>query len=207
MVFLNALYMVLIRTYTDADPVLAGAASGSMLFAAGWLFADLADVSARDATLLVIFGLVFAGATVLWIEGTKLSPAAESGLLGSAETPIAIAMAWIILSETPCVSGSGPAAPAPPSSSQPSCSRPDPTSHQQGRPETTRHPLSNAPLKSRRHRSYPANLTAGERGPQRDRRSISPARNRNLRQTRSTTLRPWHRERGLSSRRQSERPA
>lgn len=101
MVVLNALYMVLIRTFTDTDPVLAGAASGPMLFAAGWLFADLTDVSARDAGLLVVFGLVFAGATVLWIEGTKLIPAAESGLLGSAETPIAIAMAWIILSEVP----------------------------------------------------------------------------------------------------------
>lgn len=101
MVFLNALYMVLIRTYTDADPVLAGAASGPMLFAVGWFFADLADVTGRDAVLLVLFGLVFAGATVLWIEGTKLIPAAESGLLGSVETPIAIAMAWIILSETP----------------------------------------------------------------------------------------------------------
>lgn len=101
MVVLNALYMVLIRSYTDTDPVLAGAASGPMLFATGWLFADLADVTAHDAILLVIFGLVFAAATVLWIEGTKLIPAAESGLLGSAETPIAIAMAWIILNETP----------------------------------------------------------------------------------------------------------
>ena len=101
MVFLNALYMVLIRTYTDTNPVLAGAASGPMLFAAGWIFADLGDVTRGDAILLVLFGLVFAGASVLWIEGTKLIPAAESGLLGSAETPIAIAMAWIILSEAP----------------------------------------------------------------------------------------------------------
>lgn len=101
MVGLNALYMVLIRTLTRTDPVLASAASGPLLFAVGWLFADLTAVSARDAVLLVTFGLVFAGATVLWIEGTKLIPAAESGLLGSAETPIAIAMAWIVLSEVP----------------------------------------------------------------------------------------------------------
>ncbi len=110
MVVLNALYMVLIRTFTDTDPVLASAASGPLLFAAGWLFADLAAVNARDAVLLIAFGLVFAGATVLWIEGTRLIPAAESGLLGSAETPIAIAMAWIILSEVPPIaSGIGAA--------------------------------------------------------------------------------------------------
>jgi len=103
MVGLNALYMVLIRTFTNTDPVLAGAASGPLLFAAGWFFTNPLDVSAHDAVLLVVFGLVFAAATVLWIEGTRLIPAAESGLLGSAETPVAIAMAWLILSETPPV--------------------------------------------------------------------------------------------------------
>lgn len=101
MVVLNALYMVLIRTFKNTDAVLAGAAAGPLLFFAGWFFADPLDVSAHDALLLVVFGLVFAGATVLWIEGTRLIPAAESGLLGSAETPVAIALAWLILSETP----------------------------------------------------------------------------------------------------------
>ena len=101
MVVLNALYMVLIRTFASTDSVLASAASGPLLFAAGWFVADLTAVSAHDAVRLVTFGLVFAAATVLWIEGTKLIPAAESGLLGSAETPIAIVMAWIILGEVP----------------------------------------------------------------------------------------------------------
>lgn len=101
MVALNALYMVLIRAFTETNPVLAGAASGPLLFVAGWFFTDPVDVSAHDAVLLVVFGLVFAAATVLWIEGTRLIPAAESGLLGSAETPVAIAMAWLILSEAP----------------------------------------------------------------------------------------------------------
>ena len=101
MVLLNALFMVLIRAFPNTDSVLSGAASGPMLFVASWFFTDPLDVSARDAGLLVLFGLVFAAATVLWIEGTRLIPAAESGLLGSAETPVAIALAWIILSEAP----------------------------------------------------------------------------------------------------------
>ena len=101
MVGLNALYMVLIRAVPDTDPVLAGAAGGPMLFVAGWLLIDPLDVTRPDVILLVLFGVVFAGATVLWIEGTKLIPAAESGLLGSAETPVAIALAWLILSEAP----------------------------------------------------------------------------------------------------------
>lgn len=101
MVGLNALYMVLIRTFADTDAVLAGAASGPLLFVAALFFIDPLHVSERDAVLLVVFGLVFAAASVLWIEGTRLIPAAESGLLGSAETPVAIALAWLILSETP----------------------------------------------------------------------------------------------------------
>lgn len=103
MVVLNALYMVLIRAFPDTDSVLAGAAGGPMLFVAGWFFTAPLDVGTDDAALLVAFGVVFAGATVLWIEGTRLIPAAESGLLGSAETPLAIAMAWIILAEVPPV--------------------------------------------------------------------------------------------------------
>lgn len=110
MVGLNALYMVLIRAFPATDSVLAGAAGGPMLFTAGWLFTDPLDVTVRDAVLLVVFGLVFAAATVLWIEGTRRIPAAESGLLGSVETPVAIAMAWVVLSETPPVASIGGAA-------------------------------------------------------------------------------------------------
>ena len=101
MVGLNALYMVLIRAFRNTNPVLAGAASGPLLFVAGWFFTDPLDVSSHDALLLAVFGMVFATASVLWIEGTRLIPAAESGLLGSAETPVAIVMAWLILSEAP----------------------------------------------------------------------------------------------------------
>lgn len=101
MVVLNALYMVLIRAFPSNDAVLTGAAGGPLLFAAGWLVTNPLEVSARDAFLLIVFGIVFAGATVFWIEGTRRMPAAESGLLGSAETPIAIVLAWILLSELP----------------------------------------------------------------------------------------------------------
>lgn len=101
MVVINALYMVLIRTFPGSDAVLAGAASGGVLFVVGWLLSDPLAVSARDASLLVVFGIAFAVATIFWIEGTRRMPAAESGLLGSAETPIAIVLAWIVLSEVP----------------------------------------------------------------------------------------------------------
>ncbi|MEM9463787.1 MAG: DMT family transporter [Actinomycetota bacterium] len=101
MVVLNALYMVLIRAFPDTDAPLAAAASSLLLFGAGWIASDPLDVETDDVILLLAFGLVFALATVLWTEGTRLIPAAESGLLGSAETPIAIGLAWVLLRETP----------------------------------------------------------------------------------------------------------
>ncbi|MEM9565500.1 MAG: DMT family transporter [Actinomycetota bacterium] len=103
MVVLNALYMVLIRAFPDTDAVLAGAAGGPLLFAAGWFVGTPLDVTAADGLLLVAFGVVFAVATVLWIEGTRRISAAESGLLGSAETPVAIGLAWLVLGEAPPV--------------------------------------------------------------------------------------------------------
>lgn len=96
-----ALYMVMIRAFRDTPVVWAGAVSAYMLFAAGWLFADPLAVSAVDAMLMAAFGVTFACATILWTEGTRLIPAAEAGLLGSAEVPFAILFAWLFLAELP----------------------------------------------------------------------------------------------------------
>ncbi len=97
----NALYMVLIRAFRDSPVVLAGGVSALQLFVIGWFVVDPLTVSAQDAYLLVLFGVSFAVAVVLWTEGTRMIPAAEAGLLGSSETPFAIALAWLLLSEIP----------------------------------------------------------------------------------------------------------
>lgn len=97
----NALYMVLIRAFRDSPVVLAGGLSALQLFVIGWFVVDPLAVSARDAWLLGLFGLAFALAVILWTEGTRKISAAESGLVGSAETPFAIFFAWLILAELP----------------------------------------------------------------------------------------------------------
>ena len=101
MTFGSALYAVLIRAFRDSPVILAGGVSGLQLFVVAWLVVDPFAVSARDAVLLSTFGLAFAVAVVLWTEGTRLIPAAESGLLGTAETPFAILLAWLLLAELP----------------------------------------------------------------------------------------------------------
>jgi drug/metabolite transporter (DMT)-like permease len=97
----NALYIVLIRMFRDSPVVLAGAASALQLFVVGWFVVDPLDVASHDVVLLTLFGIAFAVAVVLWTEGTRMIPAAEAGLLGSAETPFAILLAWLLLAELP----------------------------------------------------------------------------------------------------------
>lgn len=96
-----ALYMIMVRAFRDTPVVWAGAVAALLLFVLGWLVTDPLAVSLRDAVLLATFGASFALASILWTEGARLIPAAESGLLGSAEVPFAILFAFLFLAEIP----------------------------------------------------------------------------------------------------------
>lgn len=95
----SALYMIMVRAFRDTPVVWAGAVSAFLLFVLGWFVTDPLAVSARDALLLATFGASFALSSILWTEGARLIPAAESGLLGSAEVPFAILFAFLFLGE------------------------------------------------------------------------------------------------------------
>jgi drug/metabolite transporter (DMT)-like permease len=101
MTFGSALYMVLIRLFRDSPVVLAGGASALQVLLVSWLVVDPLAVSRQDMVLLALFGTSFAVAVVLWTEGTRIIPAAEAGLVGAAETPFAILLAWLLLAELP----------------------------------------------------------------------------------------------------------
>lgn len=101
MMLFNALYVVLIRVFKGTPAVLAGALASIQLFLLGWLVSEPLSVSAHDMVLLVLFGFSFAIASVLWTEGAKLIPAAEVGLIGAADIPIAIGLAALLLRELP----------------------------------------------------------------------------------------------------------
>ncbi len=101
MTVLSALYIVMIRMFRGVPVVWAGAVSAFLLFLLGWVVADPLVVGDRDVLLLVAFGASFAIAVILWTEGARLLPAAESALLGLAELPCAILFAWLFLAEIP----------------------------------------------------------------------------------------------------------
>lgn len=99
----SALYMIMVRAFRDEPVVWAGAVSAFLLFVLGWFVTDPLAVSTRDVALLAAFGCSFALASILWTEGSRLIPAAEAGLLGSAEVPFAILFALVFLGEVPPV--------------------------------------------------------------------------------------------------------
>lgn len=95
----SALYMIMVRAFRETPVVWAGAVSAFLLFVLGWFVSDPLAVTQRDAVLLATFGSCFALSSILWTEGARLIPAAESGLLGSAEVPFAILFAFLFLGE------------------------------------------------------------------------------------------------------------
>ena len=101
MTLLSALYIVLIRQFRGTPVVWAGAVSALMVFAFGWIVEDPMAITRKDALLLFVFGIVFAVAVVLWTEGARRVPAAEAGLLGAAEVPLAVLFALVFLAEVP----------------------------------------------------------------------------------------------------------
>jgi drug/metabolite transporter (DMT)-like permease len=105
MMLLNAIYVVLIRVFKTIDPVLAGALAALQLFVIGWLFAEPLNVSPGDFSFIVMFGLSFGVASILWTEGARRISAAEVGVLSSGDIPIAIFFAWVLLAEIPPLPG------------------------------------------------------------------------------------------------------
>jgi len=101
MVLLQGLAMVLVRVFKNTPVVFAVAISGFQVCVIGLIFSNPFDVNFQDAMLLTAFGLSFAVAAISLTEALKLISATEAGLLGSAEVPIAIFLAWIFLAEVP----------------------------------------------------------------------------------------------------------
>lgn len=101
MTLLSALYIVLVRRFRDTPVVWAGAVSGFLLFGLGWAITDPWPIAPGDLLLLFTFGCSSAVAIILWTEGARFVPAAEGALVGIAEVPAGILLAWLLIGEQP----------------------------------------------------------------------------------------------------------
>lgn len=101
MTFACAVYIVMVRAFQNTNSVWASGVAALILVPVGLLFGDYSAISWQDALLMTLFGASFAAAIILWTEGGRLVPSGEAGLLGTAEMPIAIGLAWVFIGEVP----------------------------------------------------------------------------------------------------------
>lgn len=95
--------MVVYRAHPETTAALPAALSSLVLLPIAWFAGDPLAIPQGEFPILVVFGLVFAIASVTLSEGARRLPSPETALLSSLEVPIAPILAWLVLSEEPSI--------------------------------------------------------------------------------------------------------
>ena len=103
MTVMMAAFYVVYRVWPDTPTVLPNVLSSVILLVPGWYLGAPTLTSHPEIAILLVFGLVFAVASITLTEGARRIPAAQTALLGALETPLAPLWAWLLLSELPTV--------------------------------------------------------------------------------------------------------
>ncbi len=93
--------VVLFRKYPTRPMVLSTLFSAAIHLLLSLLLSEPFTVSWQDLMGLIVFGALFATATILTVEGSRLIPAFQSAMIGTLEAPLAVLWAWLIFSQTP----------------------------------------------------------------------------------------------------------
>lgn len=93
--------MVIYRKYPDTPAAGPAAFQSVLLLPIAMMLGDPFRVERIEVSILAVFGLLFAIASVALAEGSKRVPAGQTALLSSLETPLAPALAFIVLAEVP----------------------------------------------------------------------------------------------------------
>lgn len=101
MTLMMAGVMVIYRIWPNTTAALPAAASSLVLLPPAMIFGAPFDAPTSEMPVLILFGLVFAVASVTLSEGARRLPAAETALLSTLEMPFAPLLALLILSEVP----------------------------------------------------------------------------------------------------------
>ena len=101
MTLMMAAFYVIYRIWPDTPTVLPNVMASVILLVPGWSLGAPAQTAVPEIWILLLFGLVFAVASITLTEGARRIPAAQTALLGALETPLAPIWAWLFLSELP----------------------------------------------------------------------------------------------------------
>ncbi len=101
MTLMMAGVMVIYRRWPNTTAALPAAASSLLLLPPALILGAPFEAPISEMPVLILFGLVFAVASVTLSEGARRLPAAETALLSTLEMPFAPLLALLILSEAP----------------------------------------------------------------------------------------------------------
>jgi drug/metabolite transporter (DMT)-like permease len=101
MTLMMAGMMVVYRRWPETTAALPAALASLVLLPVALAFGEPLTVLQSELPILVLFGLIFAVASVTLSEGARRLPPAETALLSALETPLAPALAFLILLEIP----------------------------------------------------------------------------------------------------------
>jgi len=104
MTAMMAAAIVIYRAYPDTPTKLPAAVSAALLLPVAVAVSAPLRTAPFEIFLLALFGLVFAAATVLLMEGASRISPAKAALLSALETPLAPLWALLILAEWPTLS-------------------------------------------------------------------------------------------------------
>jgi drug/metabolite transporter (DMT)-like permease len=93
--------MIVYRAFPKTTAALPAAVSSVVLLPIACALGRPLDVPTGELPWLILFGVVFAIASVTLAEGARRLPSAETALLSILEVPLAPVLAWAILAETP----------------------------------------------------------------------------------------------------------
>ncbi len=93
--------MVVYRKWPNTTAALPAVVASLFLLPFAMAFSEPMQTTAQEIPILLVFGLVFAVASVTLSEGARRLPPAETALLSLLETPLAPILAYFILREVP----------------------------------------------------------------------------------------------------------
>ncbi len=93
--------MVVYRKWPETTAALPAVVASLLLLPFALVFGEPMQSASQEIPMLLVFGLVFAVASVTLSEGARRLPPAETALLSLLETPLAPVLAYFILREVP----------------------------------------------------------------------------------------------------------
>jgi drug/metabolite transporter (DMT)-like permease len=93
--------VVIFRMFPERPMILSTLISAAIHVILSFIMSSPFGVETMDLVLLVGFGVAFAAATILMVEGTRLIPASQSALISTMEAPLAPLWAWLVFIQIP----------------------------------------------------------------------------------------------------------